>query len=71
MGKPVIVRGAGAELTVIDGTGSSNSSVVRFSGGEPPIAVLEHVTIRGGTTGSPLPNAPRQGVPSLGAPPVP
>jgi hypothetical protein len=59
MGKPVIVKGAGAGVTVIDGAGASGSSVVRFSGGEPPIAVLERVTVRGGTTGSPLPGAPQ------------
>jgi hypothetical protein len=32
--------------------------VVRFTGGEPAIAALERVTVRGGTTGSPIPGSP-------------
>jgi hypothetical protein len=32
--------------------------VVRFTGGEPAIAALERVTVRGGTTGSPIPTSP-------------
>jgi hypothetical protein len=59
LGKPVIVRGASSASTVIQGTGGAVSSVVRFSGGEPAIAALERVTVRGGTTGSPLPGAPQ------------
>jgi hypothetical protein len=57
-GKPVIVRGAGAASTVIAGNGGQQLSVVRFTGGEPAIAALERVTVRGGTTGSPIPTSP-------------
>ena len=57
-GKPVIVRGAGAASTVIAGNGGQQLSVVRFTGGEPAIAALERVTVRGGTTGTPIPNSP-------------
>ncbi len=57
-GKPVIVRGAGAASTVIAGNGGQQLSVVRFTGGEPAIAALERVTVRGGTTGSPIPGSP-------------
>jgi hypothetical protein len=56
--KPVIVRGAGAASTVIEGNGGQQLSVVRFTGGEPAIAALERVTVRGGTTGSPIPGSP-------------
>ena len=59
-GKSVVVRGAGAGLTTIVGGGGQ--SVVRFSGGEPAAAGLESVTVRGGTTGSPLPAAPQYSV---------
>ena len=51
-GKPVIVHGAGAGVTVIDGTGGQQFSVVRFSGGEPAIAALDGVTVRGGIYGT-------------------
>ena len=51
-GKPVIVHGAGADVTVIDGTGGQQFSVVRFSGGEPAIAALDGVTVRGGIYGT-------------------
>ena len=51
-GKPVIVRGTGAGLTVIDGTGGGQFSVVRFSGGEPAITALESVTVQGGVYGT-------------------
>jgi hypothetical protein len=51
-GKPVIVRGGGAGITVIDGTGGQQFSVVRFSGGEPAIAALDGVTVRGGIYGT-------------------
>ncbi len=57
-GKPVIVRGAGAVSTVIEGNGGQQLSVVRFPGGEPSIAALERVTVRGGSTGTPIPNSP-------------
>jgi hypothetical protein len=51
-GKPVIVRGTGVGLTVIDGTGGEQFSVVRFSGGEPAITALESVTVKGGVYGT-------------------
>ena len=51
-GKPVIVRGASAASTVINGASGQTLSVVRFNGGEPAIAALERVTVRGGITGS-------------------
>jgi hypothetical protein len=51
-GKPVIVRGASAASTVIDGASGQTLSVVRFNGGEPAIAALERMTVRGGITGS-------------------
>jgi hypothetical protein len=57
-GKPVIVRGAGAASTVIAGNGGQQLSVVRFTGGEPAIAALERMTVRDGTTGSPIPTSP-------------
>lgn len=57
-GKWVKVRGAGAGQTIISSTGGQQVSVVRFTGGEPPIASLEQVTVRGGNTGTPLPGAP-------------
>ena len=58
-GKPVIVRGAGAASTVIEGNGGQQLSVVRFTGGEPAIAALERVAVRGGATGSPIPGSPQ------------
>jgi hypothetical protein len=59
LGKPVVVRGAGAGQTAIVGNGGQQASVVRFAGGEPAIAALERVTVRGGTTGTPFPGAPQ------------
>ena len=58
-GKPVVIRGAGADRTIIEGTGGQALSVVRFTGGEPGIAALERVTVRGGSTGTPFPGAPQ------------
>ena len=57
-GKPVIVRGASAASTVIDGASGQTLSVVRFNGSEPAIAALERVTVRGGITGTPIPSSP-------------
>jgi hypothetical protein len=57
-GKPVVVRGMSAAQTILDGTSGQQSSVVRFNGGEPAIAALERVTVRGGTSGSPIPSNP-------------
>ena len=57
-GKNVVVRGAGAASTIIDGTGPAESSVVRFTGAEPATAALESVTVRDGTTGTPFPPNP-------------
>ena len=59
LGKPVVVRGAGAGQTAIVGNGGKQASVVRFAGGETAIAALERVTVRGGTTGTPFPGAPQ------------
>jgi hypothetical protein len=58
-GKDIVVRGVGAEKTVINGTGGQTVSVVQFSGGEPATAALEQVTVRGGTSGTPLPGSPQ------------
>lgn len=57
-GKAVVVRGAGANATILQGSGGATSSVVRFTGGEPSTAALEGVTVRGGITGSPFPTNP-------------
>jgi hypothetical protein len=51
-GKPVRVRGTSCAQTIINGNGSQQASVVRFSGGEPAIAMLECVTVRSGTSGT-------------------
>jgi hypothetical protein len=51
-GKPVRVHGTSCAQTIINGNGNQTASVVRFSGGEPAIAVLECVTVRGGTSGT-------------------
>ncbi len=56
MGKPIILRGVSAATSVISGA-SAGSSVVRFAG-EPAIAALERVTVRGGTTGTQHPLNP-------------
>lgn len=56
LGKRVRVAGAGADLTVIAAPAGLKSSVVRATG-EPAGAVLEGVTVRGGQTGTTLPNA--------------
>lgn len=55
-GKNVTVRGSGASQTILDGASGQALSVVRFSGGEPATASLEHVTVRGGLTGTPRPD---------------
>ncbi|NBQ13996.1 MAG: hypothetical protein EBU31_05145 [Proteobacteria bacterium] len=57
-GKPVIVRGTSCAQTILSGSSGQSLSVVRFTGGEPAIAALECVTVRGGTSGSPVPNNP-------------
>ena len=59
MGKNIVVRGAGAADTIIQGTGGTNTSVVSFNG-EPQSAAIEGVTIRGGLTGTLYPNTPPQ-----------
>jgi hypothetical protein len=59
MGRDVVVRGAGHGLTIIQGSGGQVSAVVRFSGSEPATAGLERCTVRGGLTGSPIPQAPQ------------
>jgi hypothetical protein len=57
-GKPVIVHGTSHAQTILSGSSGQSLSVVRFTGGEPPIAALERVTVRGGASGSPVPNNP-------------
>ncbi len=57
-GKDIVVRGAGAGLTIISGAGDAQSSVVRFTGGEPATAALESVTVRGGISGTSFPPNP-------------
>jgi hypothetical protein len=59
MGRDVVVRGAGHGLTIIQGSGGQVSAVVRLSGSEPATAGLERCTVRGGLTGSPIPQAPQ------------
>ena len=58
-GKNVVVQGDGAATTTIQGTGGQVSSVVLFSGGEPATAGLRGFTVRGGLTGTPIPQAPQ------------
>lgn len=55
LGKAITVRGAGAATTAIVGSSASQSSVVRMMSAEPAPARLEGFTVRGGTTGSPIP----------------
>ena len=57
-GKSVLVRGAGAGVTVLQGSGGARSSVVRFNGGESSFAGLQALTVRGGATGTPFPTNP-------------
>jgi len=57
-GKAVLVRGAGAGTTILQGTGGARSSVVRFTGGEPATAGIEGMTVRGGLSGTPFPGNP-------------
>ncbi len=57
-GKAVLVRGAGAGATILQGSGGARSSVVRFTGGEPSTAGLADVTVRGGQSGTPFPGNP-------------
>ena len=54
-GKPIILRGVGAAQTIIEGNAGQQVSVVRFTGGEPGIAAIERLTVRGGTSGTVLP----------------
>ena len=57
-GKPIVVRGVAAGTTIIQGSAGQQSSVVRFMSGEPAVSALERVTVKGGATGTPLPNFP-------------
>ncbi len=52
-GKNIVVLGAPLGDTVLDGDGLS-SSIVRFSGGEPPTAGIENITLRAARSGSQL-----------------
>jgi hypothetical protein len=54
-GKPIVLRGVGAAQTILEGNAGQLVSVVRFTGGEPGIAAIERLTVRGGTTGTLLP----------------
>ena len=56
-GKPLIIRGAGAANTIIQGAGGASMSVVTMEG-DSAISLIEGVTIRGGLTGSPAPGQP-------------
>jgi len=57
-GKAVLVRGAGAGATILQGSGGARTSVVRFTGGEPSTAGLADLTVRGGQSGTPYPGDP-------------
>ena len=57
-GKPIVVRGVAAGTTIIQGSAGQQSSVVRFMSGEPAVSALERVIVKGGATGTPLPNFP-------------
>ena len=61
LGKPIILRGAGAASTTISGTGGQSTSVIRL-GYEPAIAAIEGVRITAGSTGSPHPDNPNANV---------
>ena len=59
LGKPIrLVGTAGPALTTISGTGGQNLSVIRAISGEPAISLVKGFTVKGGTTGSPLPQNP-------------
>ena len=58
-GKAIIIRGAGAANTIIQGTGGASSSVLKMEN-NPAISSIEGVTIRGGLTGTLYPNTPPQ-----------
>jgi hypothetical protein len=57
-GKDIVLRGAGAATTIVNGTGGFSASVLAFAGGEPATTVVEGFTIRGGTTGTTVGTAP-------------
>ena len=57
--KAIIIRGAGAANTIIQGTGGASSSVLKMEN-NPAISLIEGVTIRGGLTGTLYPNSPPQ-----------
>jgi hypothetical protein len=59
LGKPIrLVGTAGPALTTISGTGGQSQSVIRAISGEPAISLIKGFTIKGGTTGGPLPGSP-------------
>ena len=60
-GRSIVLRGAGAAVTIITGVAGATTSVVRMAY-EPAIAAIEGVTIRGGETGSPHPENPKANV---------
>jgi len=56
-GKNVLIRGAGANLTIVSGTGTAQASVVRFS--DAPVGSgLEALTVSDGIGGSLFPTNP-------------
>ena len=56
-GKSVVIQGAGAGVTILEGAGDETLSVIRFINA-PASTALIGVTVRGGQTGTPLPNLP-------------
>jgi parallel beta-helix repeat protein len=59
LGKPIRLIGTGgAAVTTISGTGGQSQSVIRAISGEPAISLVKGFTVKGGTTGSPLPQNP-------------
>jgi hypothetical protein len=59
LGKPIRLIGTGgAAVTTISGTGGQSQSVIRAISGEPAISLIKGFTIKGGTTGGPLPGSP-------------
>jgi parallel beta-helix repeat protein len=59
LGKPIRLIGTGgAAVTTISGTGGQSQSVIRAISGEPAISLIKGFTVKGGTTGSPLPQNP-------------
>ncbi len=56
-GRSIVIQGAGAGVTILDGAGDETLSVIRFINAPAPTALIG-VTVRGGQTGTPLPELP-------------